>query len=191
MTTDPPRPPERPAAWNEATWARTTEQEILIDLAEWADAAGRARPTSYCCGVTNALWTLLETGLPEDPARLESRIRPLVRAIERILQQIPAESLSAPGAVADFSAPMPSRTGAPAGRPLRLHAERGGEGALFVSIGLPTDFDLHPLERPAKEPSRGHKLIRVKRGLPPEQTRSFAALLLGVLAGIAQRALGS
>jgi hypothetical protein len=149
-----PSSPRPSAAWNEATWARATEHEILIDLAEWADAAGRARLTSYRCAVTSALWTLLEMGIATDSAGLELRIRSLVRAADRILQPLAARRLSPPGVVADFAVQLPSRSGAPSGHPLRLHAERSTDGALFVSIGLRSDFSAHPLERSASEPSR-------------------------------------
>ena len=161
---------ESPRAWTESRWARATERELLIDPAEWAGAARCERPASYRCGITSGLWTLLEARATSAPAVLRSRIRPLVRAAERILRPLSAAGLGAPGIVADFALLLPSRSGAPSGCSLRLHAERSPDGALFVSIGLRTDFSAHPLERTASEPScdslRGEPTHRSGASLP-------------------------
>lgn len=137
---------DRSPAWNEASWTRHTEQEVLIDLAEWADAAGCERLTRYRCAVTSGLWTVLEsTPIARDGSGRKALMRGLVRVAERMLEPL-SEGLPAPGVVADFAFRLPSRSAAASSRSLRVHAERSSDGALYVSIGLRADFDVHPLE---------------------------------------------
>ncbi len=188
-------------SWTEAKWASCTEQELLIDLAEWADAAGCERLTSYRCALTSPLWTLLEAAPAPARARsagLDRHLRSILRAADRILPGLPSD-LAAPGAVVDFAVLLPSRSGAPSGRSLRLHAERATGGALFVSIGLRADFSVHPLERTAGDPPRDtprgepthrsgissarSESSRTWRRRPLEPTRSVAASWIGLFAG--------
>ncbi len=137
-------------AWSSSLWSRCTEQELLIDLDEWARAAGREPLTRFRCAVTAPLWTLLET-VPFEEARhqrLEARLCHLARSaqlvLERALKRLPGEPL-APGVVADFAFPLRSRSEDPPGCPLRLHVERSAEGPLFVTLGRRDDFTTHPL----------------------------------------------
>ena len=134
--------------WSLASWARCTEEEILIDLAEWAAANGCEPLTSYRCALTAELWTLVQNvPFSEVSTPLELRLRPLIRAarhaLDRLLKSLPHGPV-APGASADFSFPLRRRSEHPAGCHLRIHAEES-EGHLFVTLGMCGDFGTHPL----------------------------------------------
>jgi hypothetical protein len=135
-------------AWSASLWSRCTEQELLIDLEEWARATGRPALTRFRCAVTPRLWTLLET-VPFEEARqerLEARLCHLARSAQRMLERLPGEP-PAPGVVADFAFPLRGRSEDPPGCLLRLHVERSAEGPLFVTLGRRDDFTIHPLGR--------------------------------------------
>jgi hypothetical protein len=133
-------------AWSSSLWSRCTEQELLIDLEEWARAAGREPLTHFRCAVTPRLWTLLET-VPFEEARhqrLDARLCHLARSAQRVLERLPGEPC-APGVVADFAFPLRGRSDDPPACLLRLHVERSDEGPLFVTLGRREDFTTHPL----------------------------------------------
>ena len=139
-----------PPAWSSSLWSLCTEQELLIDLDEWADAAGREALTRFRCAVTPRLWTLLET-VPFEEARhqrFEARLCHLARSaqlvLDRVRKRLPGEPL-APGVVADFAFPLRGRSEDPPSCLLRLHVERSAEGPLFVTLGRRDDFTTHPL----------------------------------------------
>jgi hypothetical protein len=122
-------------------WDELVDREVLIDLAEWAEARGCEPLAHHRCAVTGDLWTQLERIPFRQMGRtsLDERVRALhrcaSRALKRALLDLPSRRLPLRIGL-DFAAPIVCSPGRSASI-LRLHAVVTFGAPIALVIDLP------------------------------------------------------
>ena len=132
--------------------ARMIEEEILIDLDEWAQLHGHPEPFPVPSGITAPLWRRIER-LPFRLAgriSLEDRVLDVTERARLCLNQrgVDLRDCRGPaGVILGFAASLPSTAGDLGRQPLLLHCGPCGSADVAVTIALPPD------SRPGRAPA--------------------------------------
>ncbi len=133
--------------------ARAIEQELLIDVREWAEASGVNDPFSFPAAITIACWDQITTvpyrllGKISADDRVTHVVRRAAMALERFLKS--EDSLEPPTEFClEFGATLP--TASPSGgswKILHLESSTDDGGAPVLTIGLPSECEVRRTRR--------------------------------------------
>ena len=130
--------------------ARMIEEEILIDLDEWAELHGHPEPFPVPSGITAPLWRRIER-LPFRLAgriSLEERVLDVTERARLCLSQRGVDlrdHRGHAGVTLGFSASLPSTARDSGRQPLLLHCGPCGSAEMAVTIALPPETERLPV----------------------------------------------